>query len=96
MNDSEFSVLRMRFIPVLRKAWEYLAWDVRADVAAIADKLCLFGHVCLSYKVLSVVRADVAAIADKLCLFGHVVTMPLYKVLLCSSSRCGNSHLSSQ
>ena len=42
---SEFSVLRMRFIPVQRKAWEYLAWDVRADVAAIADKLCLFGHV---------------------------------------------------
>jgi len=32
-EDSEFSVLRMRFIPGLGIAWD----DVRANVAAFAD-----------------------------------------------------------
>jgi hypothetical protein len=63
-NWRRFRVLSIEneVYPRSEKAWENLAWDVRAHVAAIADKLCLFVHVCQVCLCVLCVRPHIAAI----------------------------------
>jgi hypothetical protein len=63
-SQKQFRVLSIEneVYPRSEKAWENLAWDVRAHVAAIADKLCLFVHVCQVCLCVLCVRPHIAAI----------------------------------
>ena len=97
---SEFSVLRMRFIPVSEYAWEFWAWDVRRHVAAIADKWWGYLYVLLIFLTCSVVFALTLWQLPIVCILlfrvrPHIAAIADYLFLTHSRlpSHCGNCRL---